>query len=197
MTMDSCLSCINTQYCWIVRHVCMKSSIPSNTAQPIAELRIFLDMRRDAPSKKPAAPRCSKILMTVVVKPRYLSSERTCIFVLTTSNGCVAIVAMAPADAAEKLCMPAAYAVGMKYVVSRLILSYMTTNRPAYGASRSDDATNPRISSDGPIREMERSEADKLRYAYNSLSKRAFKIENGLRINPTPTRAVAPAMRFP
>lgn len=45
----------------------------------------------------------------------------------------------------------------------------MTTNRPAYGASRSDDATNPRISSDGPMREMERSEADKLRYAYNSL----------------------------
>lgn len=77
----------------------MKSSIPSNTAQPIAELRIFLDRRRDAPSKKPTAPRCCelgdeittqihkqggpalKILMTVVVKPRYLSSERTCIFV--------------------------------------------------------------------------------------------------------------------
>jgi hypothetical protein len=45
----------------------------------------------------------------------------------------------------------------------------MTTNRPAYGASRSDDATNPRMSSDGPIRVMESSEPDKLRYACNSL----------------------------
>lgn len=181
----------------MTRHVCMKSSIPSNTAQPIAELRIFLDIRRDAPSKKPAAPRCFQILMTVVEKPRYLSSERTCIFVLITSNGCVAIVAIAPAEAAEKLCMPAEYTSGRKYIVSRLILSYMTTNRPAYGASRSDDATNPRRSSDFPMRAMERREPDKLWYVCSSLSKRAFKMENGLRIKPTPTRAVAPAMRLP
>lgn len=33
--------------------------------------------------------------------PRYFVSERTCIFVLSTSNGCVASVARAPADAAE------------------------------------------------------------------------------------------------
>lgn len=36
----------------------MKSSMPSNTAHPIAELRILRDIRRDAPSKKPTTPRC-------------------------------------------------------------------------------------------------------------------------------------------
>jgi hypothetical protein len=47
---------------------------------------------------------------------------------LTTSNGCVAIVAMAPADAAEKLCMPAAYAVGMKYAGIHELHSCITRN---------------------------------------------------------------------
>jgi len=35
-----------------------------------------------------------------------------------TSKGCVAIVAMAPAEAAEKLCMPAEYAFGRKYAAT-------------------------------------------------------------------------------
>lgn len=47
----------------------------------------------------------------------------------TTSNGCVAIVAMAPADAAEKLCMPAAYAVGMKNAGTYELDSCIIRNR--------------------------------------------------------------------
>lgn len=31
---------------------------PSKTAQPIAELKILRDMRKEAPSKKPIGPRC-------------------------------------------------------------------------------------------------------------------------------------------
>lgn len=45
-----------------------------------------------------------------------------------TSNGCVAIVATAPADAAEKLCMPTAYAVGMKYARTHELDSCITRN---------------------------------------------------------------------
>lgn len=41
------------------------------------------------------------IALTVLSSPRYLISERTCIFVFSTSNGCVASVARAPADAAD------------------------------------------------------------------------------------------------
>ena len=98
----------------------MVMSTPSYTAQPMAELKIFRDMRRVEPAKKPATPRCyskevvsSGLLMIVFTlrtcqtahmvlnTPRYLVSERTCIFVLRTSNGWVARVARAPADAAE------------------------------------------------------------------------------------------------
>lgn len=49
---------------------------------------------------------------------------------LTTSNGCVAIVAMAPAEAAEKLCMPAEYAFGRKYAVKHEPDSCITDNEP-------------------------------------------------------------------
>lgn len=42
-----------------------------------------------------------QIALTVLISPRYLISERTCIFVFSTSNGCVANVASAPADAAD------------------------------------------------------------------------------------------------
>ena len=125
---------------YIVR---MNMSTPSYTAQPIAELSTLRERRNDAPSKKPATPRCCigisnqwqrkwstmhtfQTVPIVLKNPWYRSSVRTWTFVcskllseplhilagrlrtLITSNGCVASVAIAPAAAADTLCVSAA-----------------------------------------------------------------------------------------
>jgi hypothetical protein len=53
----------------------------------------------------------------------------------------------------------------------RLIPSYSTMNIPAYGASRNEDARNPRKSSEGPRRAMDRKAPGRLVYAYRLLCK--------------------------
>jgi hypothetical protein len=48
----------------------------------------------------------------------------------------------------------------------RLIPSYNTTNIPAYGASRNEDAKKPRNSSEGPSRAIDMKALVRLVYAY-------------------------------
>lgn len=105
---------------------------------------------------------------------------------LITSKGCVIMVAIAPDDAADKLWIPVeqAFEVGgsncaviagirekveaepTNVHVDVLMTSQKTTKRPAYGASRKDDAKKPRRSSDGPKRTIEANEPVKLSQAY-------------------------------
>ena len=87
-------------------------------------------------------------------------------------------------------------------------------NRPAYGASRRAEGTNPLKSSDGPARARDKNALERLSYAYKLLcsavsnkdgmqelvkhtSNLALITAKGFSINPTVVLAAAPDSMFP